>query len=315
MIKRLKDLMKARVAGIARKEVDRAMEKLYDRLPDLIAFHNSRPEERQSFYDHTKDPLGNAAHFASVRDALVREGAPLRDVDIDIADFARWLDEFPELRPFYSRLLTPPVQKCLEHYLAFRLLDMTPADVYIDIAASGSPWTGLLNRRGIRAYRLDLAYPQGVHGTDIGADACDTGLKDGFATVLSAQCAFNTFMGDADIRFLSEAARLLAPGGRCGIFPLCVDDTHMVARSPYVRVPGFAADPGAKSVWRDDEHHQPFSRQYSPAAFNARVMSNLPASLSAEVLFFRNLTDVMRQFPGERLYGFFALLLRRKRQV
>lgn len=314
MIRRLKDKLKTRVAGIARKEIDKAMEDLYARLPDLIAFHNSRPEERQSFYDHTKDPMGHAAHFAGIKDDLVQAGAPVREVDVDIPDFDRWLAEFPELRVFYARLKTPTIEKCLEHYLAYRHLQITPADVYIDVAASGSPWVKVLRARGVQGYRLDLAYPAGIHGMDIGADACATGLKDGFATVLSAQCAYNTFMGDADVRFLREAARLLGPGGRCGVFPLCVDDTYMVARSPYVPVPGFVPDPGAKSVWRDDEHHQPFSRQYAPAVFKSRVIANLPAGLSGEVLFLRNLVDVMKHFPGERVYGYFAFLLRKSRR-
>ncbi len=52
------------------------------------------------------------------------------------------------------------IEKCLEHYLAFKWLDLTPKDIYIDIAASSSIWAHILhNKMGIQSYRLDMIYP------------------------------------------------------------------------------------------------------------------------------------------------------------
>ena len=307
MMHRLKGILKNRIAAIARAEARKVTDEWLLLLPQLMAFQQSKPEERQSFYDHTKDPVGNRPVYIRIRDRLAAAGVTVEDVDVDIPAFKQWLGEFPEMHAFYRKLATPTIQKCLEHFMVHRLLDLKPGDIYLDIAASGSPWARFLRARSIEAYRLDLCYPKGIHGIDIGADAADTGLPPGFATAMSAQCAYNCFMGSADTRFFAEAARLLKPGGRCAVIPLCLDDTYFVTRSPFMLVPDFTPDTGALCVWRDDEHRVPFSRHYSPEAFASRVMSVMPPELDGRVLFLRNLVELGREFPGERLYGYFML--------
>ena len=308
ILRSIKSRWKGRLTRIVQSEVNKAVEGLLPLIPQLIDFQRSAPEERQSFYDHTKDPLGNLRVFQGLRDRLIALGVPVVETDIDIPDFERWLADFDELKIFYSKLQPPLIEKCLEHYLVYRLLKIAPGETYVDVAASGSPWARFLHARGIEAYRLDICYPEGIHGIDIGADAGNTGLPDGFASVLSAQCAYNCFMGDADIRFLREASRLLRKGGRCGIVPLCLDETYYVTRSPYLVVKDYVSDPGARCVWRDDEHRVHFSRQYSPEAFHERVFANLPSDMKGKVLYFRNLPDLMRRFPGHRIYGYFMFV-------
>ena len=197
------------------------------------------------------------------------------------------------------------VEKCLEHYLAFRQLKISNDDVYIDIAASGSPWADILNKRGIRSYRLDLGYPEGIHGINIGADAGNTKLPDRFCSVMSAQCAYECFMGDADVRFVSEAARILDKKGRYGIIPLYLEDTYFVATSPYCNQQNVKIEGEARRIWRDDEYKVPFSRHYSPEYFKERIYSSIPDSMRGKILYFRNLTDVMRHYPGQRIYCLF----------
>ena len=143
------------------------------------------------------------------------------------------------------------IEKCLEHYLTYLHLNISEGDIYIDVASGGSPWAGILNARGGegaevrgqknrgrrqgrgRAYRLDLSFPKGTKGIDIGADAGDTKLPDSFASVLSSQCAYECFMGDADILFVEEASRILDKKGRYGIASLYLSDIHFVSTSPY----------------------------------------------------------------------------------
>ena len=124
-----------------------------------------------------------------------------------------------------------------------------------------------LNKQGIKSYRLDLAYPAGIHGIDIGSDAGDTKLPDAFATVLSAQCAYECFMGDADIRFIKEAARILKSKGKYGIVPLYLDNDYYISTSPYCNQKEVVIEAEAKKVWRDDAFKVPFSRHYSPNPF------------------------------------------------
>jgi hypothetical protein len=189
--------------------------------------------------------------------------------EIDIADFEEWLCGCDVIRKCYDRGETS-VEKRLEHYLAYRMLNLSEADVYIDVAAAGSPWAQTLTPKGIRAFRLDLSYERGIHGMDIGADAAETGLPAGFCTAMSFQCAFECLMGDADIRFMKEASRLLTPAGRFVIVPLYLDDIHFVATSPCCDQSKVIIDRGGRRLWRDDPWKVPFSRHYSPEAFLSR---------------------------------------------
>ena len=198
--------------------VDKTIELI---LPQLLDFHNSSPEMKQSFHDHTKDPVGNYPTYVGLRDRLDRLRVRIEDISVDVQDFREWLHAYPEINTTYSGLADAHIEKCLEHYLSFTLLGLSSADTFVDIAAAGSPFSALLRRRvGMRAYRLDLSYPKGIHGHDIGADAGETGLPEGFATAMALHCAYECFMGDADVRFVHEAARILKPGGKYVILPL-----------------------------------------------------------------------------------------------
>ena len=269
-------------------------------------------QEKQSRYDHTKDPLAHQAYYASLKNDLLRLGIPVEEVRIDPDDFGKWLNEFPEIINEYEKMGDVFIEKCLEHYLAYRYLALGPGDRYLDVASSGSSWAFILNNRGIKSWRLDLSFPQGLHGIDIGADAGDTGLPKGSFTALSLQCAYECFMGDADIRFLKEASRLLDDDGRYAITPLYLEDTHFVSTSPLCDQREVVIESEAKRVWRDDEYIVPFCRFYSPEAFYKRVYSNLPEDMDAKVYFFSNLGEIMARYPDRRIYCFFMLFGRKK---
>ena len=295
---------KSRVRGLVRAEVEAT---LAYALPQLLALHNGSPENRQSQRDLTRDPI---AHLPRVRDICRRLralGVPVEDVDIDISDFDQWLRDFGEVPAHYKPLGDVAIEKCLEHYLAYRHLGLSKGDVYVDVAASDSPWARILRRRGVKAYRLDLSYPRGRHGIDIGADATRSGLPAGFSTAMSAQCAFETFEGDADIRFLTEASRILSPAGRYAILPLYLDTTYFIVTSPMCDQRLVEIDAGADHVWRDDAYIEPFARHYSPESFVARVFTNLPPDMPARVIHFANVPELAAHHRGQRLYCFFML--------
>ena len=155
---------------------------------------------------------------------------------------------------------------------------------------------------------MDLSYPEGINGIDIGADAGDTKLPDSFASVLSSQCAYECFMGDADIHFVEEASRILDKKGRYGIAPLYLADIHFVSTSPYCNQADVIIEPEAKKVWRDDEYKVPFSRHYSPESFAARIYSRIPDGMEGKILYFKNLDEVMTHYSGQRIYCFFMFL-------
>ncbi len=295
-----------RIARLVEAEAKRIIDnKLGYMIPQLVEFQLSPKEDRQSYYDHSKDPLGNLGYFNALKEKLITLDISVKEVDIDISDFESWLDNFSEIRNHYQTWDEVFIEKCLEHYLAFRNLSTSQDDVYIDIAAAGSPWADILNKKGIKAYRLDLCYPEGIRGIEIGADAGDTKLPDGFADVLSAHCAYECFMGDADVRFVKEAARVLNDKGRYAIIPLYLDDNYYISTSPYCDQKYVVIDSQAKKVWRDDGNTVSFSRHYSPESFLKRVFSSIPAGMTGNVLYFRNIPKVMEHYQGQRVYCFF----------
>lgn len=308
-IARCKEKVKKHIAKLVRAEVE-------DMLPivaQVVDSQNIREEERPSCYHFFKDPFGNKELYFGLKDRLLDLGVPVQDVDIDIADFEKWLDKFSDVKKYYQREEDLLIEKCLEHYMAFRYLELGPNDVYIDVASAKSNWAIILNDKKIKSFRLDMSYPGGIHGINIGADAGNTNLPEGFATALSTQCAFECFMGDADIRFIGEACRILSKGGRYAILPLYMNDTHIVSTSPYCDQKNIVIDRGAKRVWRSDGKKVPFARFYSPESFKERIYSNIPDGMAGKVIFFRNLPDVMKHYPGQRIYCFFMFYCEMKK--
>ena len=334
MIGKVKRKIAGKILNIIRSAVRSEIENALPIILQLIEFQNSAKEDRQSCYDHTKNPLGSINFYDGLKNRLLLAGVPAEPVDIDISDFERWLNEFPEIRRHYEKMGDVFIEKCLEHYLAYRHLKISAGDVYIDVASAGSPWAEILNlrggregaegrrqrtgdrkqrrevsaRKGIRAYRLDLSYPEGIRGINIGADAGDTKLPDKFASVLSLQCAYECFMGHADIKFVREAARILNDKGRYGIVPLYLEDEYFVSTSAFCDQSEVKIEAAAKRVWRDDEYRVPFSRHYSPEAFFRRIYSAIPEDMEGKVLYFNNLDELMRHYPGQRVYCFFMFI-------
>jgi hypothetical protein len=297
MISQLKKMLKSRlrrfILSVMYDEVDRFVV-----LADQVrAYHTSSERERQRYYDDTRNPL-------ALKERLIAAGVPVEDARIDIADFEEWQHDFQEIERFYNKWLEVRIEKCLEHYLAFKWLGISQKDLYVDIAAADSIWAELLGRRGIVAYRLDLNYPPGIKGCDIGADAGDTKLPAGFASAMSLQCAFETFRNDADIRFIHEARRVLNERGRLAILPLYTDETHFILSSPYVDLSGIQIDQGAIRVWREDSYKEPFSRHYSPEAFARRIYSQIE-EMTGKIIHFTNLDELRARYSDQRIYCHF----------
>ncbi|MBP7652816.1 hypothetical protein KA977_05295 [Candidatus Dependentiae bacterium] len=278
----------------------------------IIEYENSSITERQSYCEHTQEPLKNKDLFFDLKNELVNIKLPTENIEININDFENWLVDFSAINELYEKMGDVYIEKCLEHYLAFKYLNISQKDVVIDIAACGSPFAKILIEKGIKSYRLDMSYPEGINGINIGADAGDTKLLSEFADVLCLQCAYECFMGDADIRFIKEAGRILKNNGRVGIVPLYLDDSYYIITSPYCNQNNIVIDEGAKRVWREDKYKAPFSRHYSLDSFNKRIHSNIPNGMKAKILFFQNLPDIMKKYANQRIYCYFMLLCEKK---
>ena len=86
MIGRIKTKMISKISNIIRSAVRSEIENALPIIPQLIEFQNSAKEDRQSFYDHTKDPRGSIGFYEDLKDRLLSAGVSVESVDIDIPD-------------------------------------------------------------------------------------------------------------------------------------------------------------------------------------------------------------------------------------
>ncbi len=289
--------IKAKLISYIDQTVDRKIEQILPILSQLVDFQNSPEENHQSYYDRTRN-------LEELKKGFLDNGIPVEEIDIDIHDFENWLNRFPAVRKHYSDMGDVLIEKCVEHYLTYKCLDIKIGDTFIDIAASGSPWANILSNSGVESYRLDITYPKGIHGIDIGADAADTKLPNNFASVLALHCAFQCFMGDSDFLFIREAIRILKKNGRLGIVPLYCDNTCLVLTSPYCNQQLVNIEANAKRVWRDDKYNEPFSRYYSPEVFAKRIYAELE-NMKGKLFYIRNVYELLERYRGQKIYCHF----------
>ena len=232
--------------------------------------------------------------YKKIRADMEHSGLQVIPYNINVADFRRWLDRanFPEeYANSYSSLF---VEKALEHYIGAQLLELQPGDTFVDVAAAHSPWFEIAERLyRVNAYALDLSFSPGIQGRKIGADATAMLLPDGFASKMALHCAYEMFEGDADIRLIPEAERVLAPNGLMVILPLYMHDFYFADSSPLADRHRLDYQ-GAVRVWRQPCSPVRFSRQYSVPAFMERVVSHL-GSLKLTIYYIENEKDVAPQ--------------------
>lgn len=263
----------------------------------LHAFRKAGEKEKAAYWEALFDPDQLAARLKAA-------GLVVEETEIDHRDFEEWLRGFPELASFYQQMGDVTIEKLLEHYLTLKHLDLQSSDVFIDVAACGSPLSDILRNKGMVAWNQDLIYPAGIKGYQIGGDAAHMPVSDGFADILALHCAFECFRGDADMGFAVEAGRVLKKGGRVGIVPLYLDTIHFVKTSPYCNKRGIPVEKEAKWLWRDDQYKEPFSRHYSPESLAERIASKMKG-MDLKILRFTNLEELSKIYLGQRIYCHF----------
>lgn len=153
---------------------------------------------------------------------------PISDADIRAAGFrlydkkikndeeyAQWVEEYKGYYPHAP-------QKPFEHYASLKAVGWpTKSNVVVDLAADQSPLVTKLKEDDaiLKGYRQDLSFEPGVNGEVIGSPASDIPLSDDSVDIITVMCAYEHFQGDEDIAFLSEAKRILKPGGKVIIAP------------------------------------------------------------------------------------------------
>lgn len=221
------------------------------------------------------------------------------EIHVDAAAFAAFTCVNPiALAPAYY-------QKKLEYYLSTLALNLESADRFVDIASQGSPFPAYVQRiYECDVFQQDLEYAKGWHERKIGGDAAAMPVPDGFFTKMSLHCSFEHFEGDADTRFILEAARVLRPGGKLCIVPLYASMEASEQRFATYSTSGGAAELGAGCQ---------FCRTYSAASFARRVAG--PAGAFFDVALWRtaNLDELRARLPShQNLYANFMAVLTRR---
>ena len=239
---------------------------------------------------------------------LAALGLGVRAFQVDVSGYrrfaaaARYPEDFPDYYPFNV------TEKLLEHYVAATLLDLRAREVYIDVASAGSPAPDLYRRVfGVTAYRQDLTYAPGVNGDRIGSDATAMPVPEGFAAKMALHCSFQHFEGDRDMRFVGEAARVLAPGGAVCVVPLYLAEEYAIQTDPEVAVPAGASFERDAIVYCARGWGNRHGRFYDPEHLRDRVMSQA-SEMTAEVYWITNAEEV-----DASCYVRFAMLLQRLR--
>jgi SAM-dependent methyltransferase len=232
----------------------------------------------------------------------------MTDFAVDVVEYnnyftaARYQSDFPQYYP--SNL----PEKSLEHYIAAKLLQLTEHDVYIDIASEHSPVPDIYHRLfGVRAYRQDLAYPDGLHGDEIGGNAANMPVLDEFASKMALHCSFEHFEGDADMRFIRECNRVLQPGGAVCFVPLYLSEEYAIQTDPTTAVREavqFEEDAILQCAPGWGNRH---GRFYDPVHVFMRIVPNLG---QLHINLYR-LANVQKAHPS--CYARFAMLLSKPR--
>jgi hypothetical protein len=184
------------------------------------------------------------------------------------------------------------------------------SDVYVDVAAANSPWVyEVKNRKRIDAYAIDLgevgeAYQSLPYYRIENATA--TSFPDASVKGASLHCAYEMFSGNDDVKFVSEIARILSPGGKVVILPLYMH-THFCAYSTPEYFGKGHSDPVAKEYVRLDCMGVTSSRKYDAAALKSRVLYAIISNgMSYRILVLRNKSDF-----GDGIYCHFILEITR----
>lgn len=183
-------------------------------------------------------------------------------------------------------------KKIVEHFVAFKVLELRSGDTYIDVGSQDSPFPRVLRKLGINAFSQDIEYKPGIHNRHIGSSADNIPMPDSSVDKISMQCAFEHFNGDVDTYFIKELSRILKPGGKCCIVPLYLSNTFTNYVDPSYDYSRVMFDDGAKVIGEVNLGGI-FERKYSVESLDHRILLR-DIGLEYTILMIKNAESVSK---------------------
>lgn len=220
-------------------------------------------------------------------------GIEFREFTIDINLYKQYFDQAEYAKRYAEYYRGNQLEKTLEHYICYSLLDLDPSDIFVDLASEYSPTSEIFGRlSGATTYSQDIMYPAGIEGNRIGGDACAMPVSDGFMTKAALTCSLEHFEQDADTRLFQELARVLKPNGRVCVVPFYIFDQEAVKTDPTVSVPANVPFDPAATIYCVSGWGNRHGRFYSPQSFMQRIIRPVQNQFRFEFFHLKNANEI-----------------------
>jgi SAM-dependent methyltransferase len=225
----------------------------------------------------------HSARISCICDKLEQTGISPQYLELSKVEYEAYLSKAGYNESYYRDNF---LEKSLEHFICYKLLELSENDVFVDIASEQSPFADIMHRlTGCTSYMQDIMYPLGISNNRIGGDAANMPVKDKCFSGASATCSLEHFEGDSDIRFMQEMSRVLNSGGRIVICPLYMYPTDCYITDPVMAISGNV--PFDAPVFCIENWGNRHARFYSPETLVRRLITPNP-SMKFEILVLKN---------------------------
>ncbi|MFC2155563.1 class I SAM-dependent methyltransferase [Acidobacteriota bacterium] len=195
-------------------------------------------------------------------------------------------------------------EKTLEHFVAFKLLNLKTGDKFIDIAAEQSPHSREYSRlTGCIGYKQDIMFRPGIYGKKIGGDAGEIPVTDDFFQGALAACSIEHFEKDSDTRFMEEMSRILSKGGKIVILPLYLHKSPFCLTDPRYSLPGDVEFDAGIDIYCVQDFQNRHGRYYSPDTLSQRLIEPNKSRMNFALYYIENFKEM-----DESNYCRFALM-------
>lgn len=220
-------------------------------------------------------------------------GISFGDYEISLDGYKEHFDNAEYTIRYPNYYLGNQIEKSLEHYIAFSLLNLNAKDVFVDIASEHSPVPEIYARlSGATTYSQDIMYSPGINGSRIGGDACSMPVPNEFASKATLTCSLEHFEADSDIRLFDELYRVLKPGGIVCVVPFYVFEEPATQTDPTVSVASGVVFDRDTTIYCAQGWGNRHGRFYSPKSLLERIIKPVEGKFKFDFYHLKNAAEV-----------------------